>query len=158
MPKNQNLETKDKSRLLRYFCDTSTLAKFYVPEAESYKVMHVLGLCDAVYASEFAKAELMAVFHRRLREGKWTSKQFQVVLKQFQIDNNSNYWNWIALNSEITAKVAETYSTLSDNIFLRTADCYHLVTALHMGFDSILTYDKHQSLAAEEFGLKAIQV
>lgn len=149
--------SKSKSPL-RYFCDTSTLAKFYVHEAESYKVMHVLGLCDVAFASEFAKAELMAVFHRRLREGKWSPKQFQIVLKQFQLDVNSNYWTWIPVSSEITTKVTETYATLSDKIFLRTADCYHLVTALHSGFDSILTYDKHQSLAAEEFGLKAVRV
>ena len=50
------------------FCDTSTLAKFYVPEPESGVVRTCLEAEDRVVLSELARAELMGVFHRRLRE------------------------------------------------------------------------------------------
>lgn len=45
------------------FCDTSTLAKFYVQEAESAAVRTALDTAERVVLSELAKAELMAVFH-----------------------------------------------------------------------------------------------
>ena len=51
------------------FCDTSTLAKYYVPEAETDAVQSHLDGEDQVMASELARVELMAVFHRRLRAG-----------------------------------------------------------------------------------------
>jgi predicted nucleic acid-binding protein len=44
----------------------------------------------------------------------------------------------------------------SDDVFLRTSDCLHLVTALHHGFDAIHTHDRHQCLAAAALGLKAV--
>lgn len=58
------------------FCDTSTLAKYYVPEAESAAVRSRLDGEDEVVLSDLARAELMGVFHRRLREGKWTRAEF----------------------------------------------------------------------------------
>jgi uncharacterized protein with PIN domain len=54
------------------FCDTFTIAKLYVPEPESTVVRRRLEAEDEVCVSELARLELMGVFHRRLREGKWT--------------------------------------------------------------------------------------
>ena len=53
------------------FCDTSTMAKLYVPERESAAVRKLLEAEGAVYVSELARPELLGVFHRRLRERKW---------------------------------------------------------------------------------------
>jgi uncharacterized protein with PIN domain len=50
------------------FCDTSALAKYYVPEAESAALASRLDAEDAVVVSELARVELMSVFHRRMRE------------------------------------------------------------------------------------------
>jgi predicted nucleic acid-binding protein len=52
------------------FCDTSALAKYYVPEAESAALASRLDAEDAVVVSELARVELMSVFHRRMRERK----------------------------------------------------------------------------------------
>ena len=52
------------------FCDTSALAKYYVPEAESAALASRLDSEDAVVVSEIARVELMSVFHRRMRERK----------------------------------------------------------------------------------------
>ena len=50
---------------------------------------------------------------------------------------------------------ANTYTTLPDTVFLRAADCLHLVTALHHNFGQIYTYDIHQTRAAAALGIKA---
>ena len=50
---------------------------------------------------------------------------------------------------------AKTYTTLPDTVWLRTADCLHLVTSMHHGFTEIFTYDRNQSAVAASLGLKA---
>src|SRR5580698_6910829 len=121
------------------FCDTSTLAKYYVPEAESAAVRVRLDAEDQVVFSELARAELMAVFHRRLREQTWSRREFEAVTRQFIKDEVSGYWSWRLLDSVIVDEAVKIYSMLPETIFLRTADCLHLVTALHHGFTEIHT-------------------
>jgi predicted nucleic acid-binding protein len=62
------------------FCDTSALAKYYVPETESAALASRLDSEDAVVVRDLARVELMSVFHRRMRERKWTRERFQVEL------------------------------------------------------------------------------
>ena len=138
------------------FCDTSTLAKYYVHEAESAAVRTALDATERVVLSELAKAELMAVFHRRLREGKWTQAVFHAHCRQFAQDDASGLWLWMPVSSGIIEQAVKTYALLPANIFLRTADCLHLMTGLHHGFAAFHTHDVHQSAAAAALGLKPI--
>ena len=62
------------------FCDTSAVAKLYVAERESPAVRTLLESDDQVLVSELVRAELMAVFHRQLRERKWTQRRAAVEL------------------------------------------------------------------------------
>jgi predicted nucleic acid-binding protein len=140
------------------FCDTSTLAKYYVPEAESAAVRVRLDAEDQVVFSELARAELMAVFHRRLREQTWSRREFEAVTRQLIKDEVSGYWSWRLLDSVIVDEAVKIYSMLPETIFLRTADCLHLVTALHHGFTEIHTHDVHQIRAASALGLAAASI
>ncbi len=136
-------------------CDTSFMAKLYVPERESVAVRRLLEAEDEVYVSELARLELMGVFHRRLRERKWTRSDFLAAVRQFSNDDISGFWTWLSIDSRIIEAAAKTYATLPDTVFLRSSDCLHLVTALHHNFTEIFTYDTHQSIAASVLGLKA---
>jgi predicted nucleic acid-binding protein len=69
------------------FCDTSTLAKYYVPETASAVVRSRLDSEDQVVLSQLARAESMAVFHRRLRERTWTQEEFRAIVRQFFRDD-----------------------------------------------------------------------
>lgn len=140
------------------FCDTSTLAKYYVPENDSAAVLARLDEEDQVALSELARAELMGVFHRRLRERKWTKDEFLAVVRQFSKDDIGGYWSWLPLDGVIVEQSVKTFTTLPETIFLRTADCLHLVTALHHGFGEIHTHDTHQIQAAAALGLTAVQI
>ena len=98
----------------------------------------------------------MSVFHRQLREKKWTRDKFLTVVRQFTHDDVSGFWTWLPLDAAILETVAKTYTTLPGDVWLRTADCIHLVTAMHHGLSEICTYDSHQATAVATLGLKAI--
>jgi uncharacterized protein len=116
------------------FCDTSALAKYYVPEAESAALASRLDAEDAVVVSELARVELMSVFHRRMRERKWTRERFQVAAGQFSRDDTLKYWSWLPVSGLIVGAVSQLYHSLPESVFLRASDWLHLVTALHQGF------------------------
>lgn len=138
------------------FCDTSYAAKLYVPEAESVDVSaHLESYAGEVCLSELARAELLGVFHRRLREGRWTPSEFSAAARQFQQDDLAGFWTWLPLDATITQAAAQLYLTLPPDVFLRTADCLHLVTARHHGLAVIYTHDRHQTAAASALGLRA---
>lgn len=140
------------------FCDTSTLAKYYVPETESAAVRVRLDAEDQVVLSELARAELMGVFHRRLRERKWSREVFLTVVRQFSTDEAGGYWTWVPLDGAIVEQVVRTYGSLPEDVFLRTADCLHLVTALRHGFSEIHTHDTQQRNGAGALGLTAVAI
>jgi predicted nucleic acid-binding protein len=139
-------------------CDTSTIAKFYVFELESAAVRNRLDAEDAVCVSELARVELMGLFHRRLRDGKWTRDEFLNVAGQFAADDIRGYWTWMPLNTTIVEAAAKTFTTLSASVFLRASDCIHLVTAIHHNFAAIFTHDRHQTVAAATLGLEPLAI
>jgi predicted nucleic acid-binding protein len=140
------------------FCDTSALAKYYVPEAESAALSSRLDSEDAVVVSELARVELMSVFHRRMRERKWTRERFQVAAGQFSRDDALKYWSWLPVSSHIVGAASQLYLSLPESVFLRASDCLHLVTALHEGFEEICTFDRHQQAAVHALGLTIVTI
>ncbi len=139
------------------FCDTSALAKFYVPEPETAMVRRRIENEDEVGVSDLARVELMAVFHRRLREGKWSHAVFLDAVQQFSQDDISGYWTWHPVNERTIEAASKVFLSLPTTVFLRSADCIHLVTAMHHNHSEILTYDTHQSAAAVALGLNPVQ-
>jgi predicted nucleic acid-binding protein len=140
------------------FCDTSTAAKLYIREPETDAVRERLESEDIVHVSELARSEIMAVFHRRLREGKWTQADFTAAVRQFSADDIAGFWSWLALDAAITDAASKIYVTLPVSIFRRTSDGLHLVTAMHHNFTEIHTHDKHQTAAAGALGLTAVAI
>jgi predicted nucleic acid-binding protein len=135
------------------FCDTSAAAKLYVPERESAAVRRLLEAEDEVCLSELARVELAAVFHRRLREGRWSRNDYLTATRQFSLDEIGGFWTWLRLDREIVDAAAKLFGTLPQTVFLRSADCLHLATALHHNFSQICSYDAHQAAAASALGL-----
>ncbi len=62
------------------------------------------------------------------------------------------------IDQMIVEQSVKTHATLPGDVFLRTADCLHLITALHHGFSVIHTHDAHQIKAAPPLGLTAVSV
>ena len=137
-------------------CDTSAVAKFYVPEKESRAIRKSLEEADQVCLSELVRPEIMAVFHRRLREGFWRQQDFAAAVRQFQHDDLTGFWTCLPTDSYVLRSAAEVFATLPASIFLRASDCIHLVTAIHHDFTAFMTFDSHQSEAAAVLGLEPI--
>jgi len=68
-------------------CDTSAAAKLYIVEKESPAMRQRLETEDQVFVSELVRVELMGVFHRQLREKKWTRDKFLTAVRQFTNDD-----------------------------------------------------------------------
>jgi hypothetical protein len=140
------------------FCDTSAIAKLYVVEKESPEMRARLEGEDQVCVSELARTELMGVFHRQLREKTWSRDEFMIAIRQFTHDDIAGFWTWLPLDSPVIEAAAKVYATLPDSVFLRSADCLHLMTALRHNFAEIYTYDFRQSEAADVLGLKPVAI
>jgi hypothetical protein len=136
------------------FCDTSFAAKVYVPEAESASVLRLVEAEDEVCASDLMRVELMGVFHRRLRERLWSAEDFNAAVRQFSRDHSAGFWSWLPVDGAVVEAAAGCYASLPEAVFLRSADCVHLFTAIHHGFSAIHTFDRQQARAAEALGIK----
>ena len=139
------------------FCDTSAVAKLYVAEPESPALRVLLEQDDQRFVSELVRVELMGVFHRQLRDNAWSRENFSAAVRQFNTDDIGGFWTWIPLDSAIVEAAAKTYATLPATVFLRAADCLHLITGLQNNFPEIHTYDRHQTLAAPLLGLRPVK-
>jgi predicted nucleic acid-binding protein len=137
-------------------CDTSAVAKFYVPEADSVAVRRILEDADQVCVSELMRPELMSVFHRRLREGTWSRRFFLAAIRQFQHDDLAGFWAWMPVDGSVLKAAAAAFATLPPTVFLRSSDCIHLITALQNGFTDFFTFDAHQTRAAAALGLTVV--
>ncbi len=102
--------------------------------------------------------EIMAVFHRRLRAGKWSRDEFLNSAGQFAADDIGGFWTWMPLDTTIVEAAAKTFTTLPTSVFLRASDCIHLVTAIHHNFAAIFTHDKHQTVAAAALGVEPVAI
>ena len=102
---------------------------------------------------EIGKVELVAVFHRHLREKRLNARQYGVVMRQFASDLDQGLWTWLPLTSPVLAVAQKRYDDLSVKVFLRAADAMHLSCAAENRFDQVFTNDRHMLAACAAFGL-----
>jgi predicted nucleic acid-binding protein len=142
----------------RVFCDTSTLAKYYVNEAESDAVIARIDEAQEVTLSELARVELMSVFHRYWREGIWTREHFLNTSAQLDRDELRGVWTWLPLDRAIIMYSVHAYLSLRADVLLRASDCLHIATALRSNHSEIYTHDDRQAKAAEALGLTPVRI
>ena len=65
------------------------------------------GLTETNWTEFVAKlydhTEVIAAFHRRLREGVFSPAQYKQVLEQFEVDCGENAYRWLPLSPAVTA-------------------------------------------------------
>lgn len=135
-----------------YF-DTCYIAKFYLNEPESDRVRELVRRADVVYSSLWAYAEFHAVLHRCLREGTLTQRDAQALASLFVKHIDDGLWNLISVNEGLLRKTGALMLAAPQNLFLRTADAVHLLTANEAGEREVWTSDRHMLAAASYFGL-----
>ena len=136
-----------------YF-DTAYLLKCYIKEVGWEEVRSLAHQREMVASSAYGKMELHAALHRKLREGEVTGGQLTTIFGQLELDESQRLWTWLSLTEFIMASVVDSFRTLPDRVFVRTADAVHLVTAKTNGFSDIYSNDTHLLAAAPHFGLE----
>ena len=138
-----------------YF-DACYIAKFYLAEPDSPNVIAFARSNANVGCLLIGKAEVVAVFHRKLREGVVDLSGFHRLCDQLESDCASGLWQWRPVDDELLRLSATRFRGLSAAIFLRAADGLHLTCAAQEGCTAIHTSDRHMIAAAPAFGLQAV--
>jgi predicted nucleic acid-binding protein len=142
----------------RIFCDTSTLVKYYVNEAESAVVCARIDEAEEVTLSELARVELVSVFHRYWRDGVWNREQFTQAVIRSDRDDLRGVWTWLPIDRAIINYSLHGYLQLPSDVSLRASDCIHIASAIRSGHTEIHTHDLRQAKAAKALGLEAIRI
>jgi predicted nucleic acid-binding protein len=140
-----------------YF-DTSYIAKCYVADLGFDKVRAFAEKHSGISSSEWAKVELASAIHRKSREGKITAKQCHAIHLQWENDEKLGLWNWLSLSSALIQKAIQKHRKMGKKIFIRAGDAIHLMTAVEFGFHEIYSHDRHLIVAAQEFGIKGVDI
>ena len=139
-----------------YF-DTSYLVRLYYADVGADAV-RALAATDHVASAAHGQAEMMAAFHRKLREGAIRPAAYAALLGQVRAHIEAGAFQWLAQSGEILERIRSVYEKLPAAVFLRGADAIHLGTAAEAGFHIIYSNDGHLLAAAKHFGIEGRNV
>ena len=142
---------------MTYF-DTAYIVKCYVKEEGWQQVRELARAQERIACSIYGRLELHAALHRKTRENALTERQLEVVLRQFRADEEARLWTWLPLTSTIMTEVAATFANLSREVFLRTGDALHLLTARRNGLQEVFSNDQRLLDAAPAVGMQGRNV
>lgn len=111
-----------------------------------------------ICSAAIARLEVVAVFHRKLREQAISAAAHRELHRQFTEDISRGVWRLLPATDPLLAKAQTAFETIPPTVFLRAADCLHLASASDAGFTEIYSNDRHLLAAASRFGLKGIDV
>jgi predicted nucleic acid-binding protein len=134
-----------------YF-DTSYLVRLYYEDAGA-EAVRALAATDNVACAAHGQAEMIAAFHRKLREGAIRPTAYAALLGQVRAHHDAGAFQWLWQGPEILARIADVYARLPAAVFLRAADAIHLATAAESGFHAVYSNDVHLLAAAKYFGI-----
>ena len=140
------------------YLDSGYIAKFYLDEPDSSAVRRLAESLGEVHCAALGRAEVSTALHRKLREGVFDEAAFREVLAQFEGDCASGLWTWIPVTIQVLAATVATIRHVPKSVFLRAADAIHLACARESGFREIYTGDRHMTVAAEHFSIRAVAV
>jgi predicted nucleic acid-binding protein len=139
-----------------YF-DTSYLFRLYYHDAGADRV-RALAETDHVACAVHGQAEMLAAFHRKLREGAIRPVAYAALLGQVQAHIEAGAFQWLAQDQEIFLRIRHAYQRLPASVFLRAADAMHLATAAESNFRVVYSNDTHLLAAAKHFGIEGKNV
>ena len=139
-----------------YF-DASYLVRLYYQDAGAEAVC-ALAATDHVACAAHGQAEMMAAFHRKLRERAIRPAAYAALMGQVRAHIEAGAFRWLAQDNEIFLRIRHVYQKLPATVFLRAADAIHLATAAESEFSSIYSNDAHLLGAAKYFGIEGRNV
>jgi hypothetical protein len=135
-----------------YF-DTCYIAKFYLNEPESPRVRALVKESDVICSSTWAMAEFHTVLHRQIRERTISRSDARKLSAAFSTHIEEGLWKLLPVHDALLRRTGSLMLAAPEDLFLRTADAVHLLTAQEIGETEIWTNDRHMLAAAPYFGL-----
>jgi predicted nucleic acid-binding protein len=139
-----------------YF-DTSYLVRLYFDDP-GFDAVRALAATDHIACAVHGQAEMLAAFHRKLREGAIRPPAYAALIAQVRAHIAAGAFHWLAPDDETLQRLAHVYQKLPASVFLRGADAIHLATAAEAGFRILYSNDAHLLAAAKHFGLEGNNV
>lgn len=138
-----------------YF-DSALIAKFYLNEPGRDAVRKLAKDAGRVVSSAVALAEISAAFHRKFREGAIQQETLVALEGQFAHDLKSSVWTFIPVTDALLEDVRALLSTLGSDVYLRSLDALHVVTAKSEKMDRLYTNDRHLLGACPKLGIEGV--
>jgi hypothetical protein len=113
---------------------------------------------DQIACSIHGRAELIAAFHRKLREGELSGTDYLQLLRQFEADSKAGSFRWLPISTMLIDRILAVYSNLPAKVALRAADAMHLSCAAENQFRDIYSNDIRLLAGAVHFGLSGKNV
>ena len=138
---------------MTYF-DTAYIVKCYVKEDGWQQVRKLARDQERIACSVFGRLELHGALHRKMRENALTEQQLERRAAPVPgRRRKARLWTWLPLTAAIMTEVAATFSSLSGDVFLRTGDAIHLLTARQNGLQEVFSNDQRLLDAAPAVGM-----
>jgi len=139
------------------YLDASYLVRLYYNDP-GFEVVRNLAMTATVACAQHGRAEVIAAFHRKYREGNLTINAFRIVLREFAHEIEASAVRWLPLSQAVLDRIQGDFEMLPRTKFLRASDAVHLVTAAENGFREIYSNDTNLLAAASHFGLRGVNV
>ncbi len=137
---------------MKVFLDTSAIAKRYVAEPGSDKVIALCQQADSLVVSLIYLPELISTLSRLVREKKLTKADYRKLKGDAMADLAD------ADICQITPDVLVSVVSLLESHPLRAMDALHVACALAVEPDIFVSADHRQLSAARKAGLKIVDV
>ncbi len=122
------------------YCDTSALAKWYLPERRSEDVEAFLRENGPVHISGLTEVEMRSLLARRRRAGHFDSSSEGRIFATFAEDVRKGFLICHSLPADL-ARGAVSLISILPNVPLRTLDALHLAMAREIDAQVIATAD-----------------
>jgi predicted nucleic acid-binding protein len=137
---------------MRIFFDSSAFAKRYVREEGSDAVLLWCDQATELCLSGIALPEIISAFCRLQREKLITPLQYRHLKTMLMADIAD------ASICDLTPEVLRSTIVTLENNVLRGMDAIHIGSALALKADLFVSADSRQSAAAEQAGLRVVQL
>jgi predicted nucleic acid-binding protein len=140
------------------YLDANYIVKCYLREAGSAQVLRLVQSSTGRSSAIHGRAEFYSAVHRRLRERHLSAQDAAAVWKQFEMDERSGLWHWLAVTENVVRRACITFEKLEPTVFLRASDALHLACAAENQFSAVYSGDRILLEAAPFFGLEGLNV